>query len=296
MRGSLPPPPPGGAAARRQDWRTVLPPAVDAAVARCLGVADRLLPGRIVGFYVVGSTALGAWRPDRSDIDFVAVLDRALAAAELRRLRAVHAATAGRSAARALRRRLVALPGTCNGVFVAAEDLRRPVSTIAPVASHTGLRFAAGRGFDVNPVGWKVLAEAGIAVRGPAPADLGLRPEPERLRAWNLGNLDAYWRRWGEATVRRSAPLWRPPRSPATWGVLGVARLHHTVATGEIVSKEAAGEYARRTFAPAWHPIVDEALAYWRGDPPTGGFAGRRDRTRRAGEFVLHAVGSAREL
>ncbi|MGO9905955.1 MAG: hypothetical protein ACLP4R_19390 [Solirubrobacteraceae bacterium] len=35
---------------------------------------DRELPGRIEGFYVVGSTCLGAFRSDRSDVDFVAVI------------------------------------------------------------------------------------------------------------------------------------------------------------------------------------------------------------------------------
>ncbi|MBI2168649.1 MAG: DUF4111 domain-containing protein [Actinobacteria bacterium] len=49
------------------------------------------------------------------------------------------------------------------------------------------------------------------------------------------------------------------------WGVFGVCRLHATLATGEIVSKEAAGEYALDAFAPEWHPPVREALANWRG-------------------------------
>ena len=248
-------------------------------------------------FYLVGSTALGAWRAGRSDIDFVAVVDRPLGPGELRRLRAVHVAASAGSAARALRRGQLMLPGTCNGVFVAAGDVARPVSEIVPVASHVGGRFAVGRGFDVNPVQWKVLAEAGIAVRGPAPATLGLRPEAERLRAWNLANLDDYWRPWGEQAVRRPAsPRWRPPRCAVTWGALGVCRLHHTVATGEVVSKEAAGEYARRTFAPEWHPLVDEALAYWRGGRPAGAFPDRRSRTRRTGEFVLEVVRDAHAL
>ena len=57
---------------------------------RYLRLADRLLPGRIAAFYVVGSAALGAYRAGRSDIDFVAVLDRPLTPAEIGRLRIVH--------------------------------------------------------------------------------------------------------------------------------------------------------------------------------------------------------------
>jgi hypothetical protein len=272
-------------------------PGLEAAVGRYLGIADGLLPGRITGFYLVGSAALGAWRPGRSDIDFVAVVDRPFDRTDLRRLRAVHAAAGVGSTVRALRRGHLMIPGTCNGAYVAAADLERPVTEIVPQASHTGMRFAAGRAFDVNPVQWKVLAESGIAVRGPAPSALGLRPEPERLRDWNLANLDAYWRPWGEAAVRRpTSPRWRPPRWAAAWGALGVCRLHRTVATGEVVSKEAAGEYARRTFGSEWHPLIDEALAYWRRGRPTGAFPDRRSSTRRTGEFVLEVVRDAQAL
>ena len=52
-----------------------VPADVRRTVERYLGVADRLLPDRITGFYLVGSVALDAYRPGRSDIDFVAVLD-----------------------------------------------------------------------------------------------------------------------------------------------------------------------------------------------------------------------------
>ena len=52
---------------------------------------DRALPGRIEGFYVVGSACVGAFREGRSDVDFVAIVDRDLPRAELARLQAVHA-------------------------------------------------------------------------------------------------------------------------------------------------------------------------------------------------------------
>jgi len=44
------------------------------------------------------------------------------------------------------------------------------------------------------------------------------------------------------------------------WGVLGVSRLHCTLATGDIVSKYAAGLHARETLPTRWHRIVGESL------------------------------------
>jgi hypothetical protein len=43
--------------------------------------------------------------------------------------------------------------------------------------------------------------------------------------------------------------------------------MHHTIATGNVIAKEAAGDYARRTFDPRWHPVIDKALAYRHNEP-----------------------------
>jgi hypothetical protein len=144
----------------------------------------------------------------------------------------------------------------------------------------------ADAAFDVNPVTWKVLHERGIPVRGPAPEHLGLDPQPELLREWNLTNLESYWRPWAERLRRRRAD-WRP-RWTVAWGALGPPRLHHTVTTGEVVAKEEAGAYALDTFEGRWHPLIREAIAYREGRP--------RDRTvrwRDTAEFALTVVEDA---
>src|SRR5262245_19278109 len=105
-------------------------------VDRYLARADRAMPGRLVGAYVVGSTALGSYRPGRSDVDLVAVLDRRV---PVGRLRALHELSFAGAAGRALARGQLGIPGNVNAVYVRADDLTRPVTTIVPVASHTGL-------------------------------------------------------------------------------------------------------------------------------------------------------------
>ena len=129
---------------------------------------DRVVPGRIEGFYVVGSASMGAFRSGRSDVDFVAIVDGDLRPAELRRLRAMH--VGGWVSAlihdTALRQRW---PLVCNGVDLKAGDLSRSPLEVTPLAGHVAGRFRAAlrTGFDVNPVTWYVLAHHGIALRGP---------------------------------------------------------------------------------------------------------------------------------
>jgi Nucleotidyltransferase domain len=229
----------------------------EGAAARYLQVADRLVPGRVVGLYVVGSAALGAFRPGRSDVDLVAVVDGEV---DLRRLRVLHLLSGTGELLQAVAHRQPPLTGTCNVAFVRHDDLTRPVTEIAPVASHVGHQFTPRAAFDVNPVVWKVLQERGITGRGPAPAELGLDPQPEILRAWNRTNLESYWRPWADRALRRRTnprPGWT-----IAWGALGPPRLHHTVATGDVLAKEEAGTYALDTFAGRWHPVIRAGLAY----------------------------------
>jgi len=68
----------------------MLPELARAAVADLLARLDCVCPGRVEGFYVVGSASMGAFRPGRSDGDFVAILNSELSRAELARLRAIH--------------------------------------------------------------------------------------------------------------------------------------------------------------------------------------------------------------
>lgn len=297
----------------------VVHPSVTRVVERYLADADRLLPGAVVGFYVVGSVALGSYRPGRSDVDFVAVLgdgggdadggdhsdggddsDSDTGPARLRRLRALHAASGLRTAATAVRHGRSPLTGTCNGVFLRWVDLATPVSEIAPVASHTGIGFTVGAaGSDVSPVAWKTFAERGIAMRGPEPAALPLDPQPELLAPWNLGNLERYWQPWAEGVRRPAHRGFRRfvvrPRWSTAWGMLGAPRLHCTLATGEVVSKEQAGEYALDAFPSRWHPLLADALAYRRGEPSQLRLS-PAERARRTADFVLEVVASAREM
>ena len=140
------------------------------------------------------------------------------------------------------------LTGTLNGLFVRQSDLARPVTQIEPLASQVGPEFKVGKaGSDLSPVGWKVLSEKGIAIRGPQPSRLNLDPEPERLAP---GRLET----WTPTGVHGSRGLFvhHSVGSPsgraigqhgACWGYhVSTARS----STGEIISKEAAGEYAFR--------------------------------------------------
>jgi len=260
---------------------------------------DRAAPGRIEGFYVVGSASMGAFRPGRSDLDFLALVDGNLQHAELRKLRALHT---GRWAAALIRDTAFrqSWPLVGNGVYLRVADLARSPLEVTPLAGHVAGRFrvAPKAGFDVNPVTWHVLARHGIALRGPDPERLPVRLDDAELRAWVRANLNSYWREW-TARARPGGSILSvlAPRLLAASGVLGAPRLHYTLATGEITTKEAAGNYALEVFEPRWHPVIADALAYWRDEPPVRQYRRHaHTRLRDAAEFVRCVIDAGNRL
>ena len=115
---------------------------------------------------------------------------------------------------------------------------------------------------------WHTVASHGVRCRGPAPADLAIWTDRAALASWTLSNFDGYWRPLlGRA--RRFPDPWSLTAFTsygAVWVVLGVCRLHYTLATGRIGSKEDAGCYGLRTFPERWHRVLNEALRIRRAD------------------------------
>jgi hypothetical protein len=276
----------------------VLPVPAQAVVDDLLRRLDRAIPGRVEAFYVIGSACMSAFRVGRSDLDFIAVsgeLDRG----ELARLGSVHLGRWGSALVRdgVLGRRW---PLVCNGIYVRRGDLSRSPLEVTPIAGHVAGLFRAGEraGFDANPVTWQILARHGIAVRGPQPDRLQIHLDDAQLRSWTLGNLNGYWRGWAVRAQCQPDGIQRAlPRRFAAGGVLGAPRLHYTLATGAIISKQAAAHYALATFDARWHLVIEDALAFWHGAPVPQAY--RRHPLRRlrdAGRFVDSVIDAANRL
>ncbi|MFI7541519.1 aminoglycoside adenylyltransferase domain-containing protein [Actinoplanes sp. NPDC049599] len=229
---------------------TVARVSVEETCATYLELADRHAPGLVQGLYLQGSIALGDYRPGTSDIDFVAVVS---GPPDLRALEVIHAG---------LRR----VHGrTCfDGLYVEPGDLRRPPSARPLGPAVHEWRVQPSSAFERNLVTWHVLAQSGVAVRGPAVGELGVHTDWPALAVATRDNLAGYWTRWRDVAARGPVGF---SAQGTCWGVLGAARVRHTLAAGRVTSKTEAARYALETYDERWHRIVREALRIRVGGP-----------------------------
>src|SRR5262245_32721951 len=230
--------------------------AVEGTVGAYLDAVDVAVPGLVDRLYVVGSAALGAWQAGHSDIDTVIFTSRVPAANDLAALRAVHATSHARP--------------HLGGAYLSPQDGwptdNRVVPHVVDGEFHTDRPCG-----ELNPVLWLILQRYGIAVRGPAVAGLGVMVDLPALRAYNLDNLRTYWQAQADR-ILRSAPDLEPAAEMnaeyVTWVTLGPARLHYTLATEDVVSKPAAGDYVIAHF-PDYEHLARRAVRWRAGSLET---------------------------
>ena len=166
-----------------------------------------------------------------------------------------------------------------------------------PVIFDSVANLDAGGGLR-NPVTWHTLRQCGITWRG-TPLDRDrLWHDPERLDTWTRGNLESYWRPWLTQSERLAAhPDLELLIDGATeWGVLGVTRLHYTLATGRITSKRGAGEYALATFGGRWHSIVGDALRIRAGRAGSSQISDAKQKLQEVRSYMTRVIDTALEL
>ncbi len=256
---------------------------VSKVVGAFLSAVDAEAPGLVEAFYLTGSVALADFRPHESDTDFVAL---------------VTAQPAPEMLARAHSRLAQQYPRPLlEGVYLSRADLARDPALCAPAPAWHDGSLQVGS-FALDPITWHTLAWHGVRVRGPYPSTVEIWTDLDVLTAWTLDNLESYWRPWrerfAEPSLREGVAMlgdWAP-----AWGVLGVSRLHYTLATGGITSKEGAGLYALQTFPSQWHRVIEECLRIRRGEGGPSLYPRPEARREDALAYIAMAIDDAQRL
>jgi hypothetical protein len=229
---------------------TTLPSEVEAITSEYLKLIDSLLPGLVVGFSVTGSIPLGDYRPGRSDIDGVVIVSEPVTDPAV--VEPVHAKLPERP--------------YFDVTYLTADALAAPPDHRQPAVYTIDGEFRDPAVVGpVTPVLWSELARQSIPVR--ATPGLAVLDDHQALVDHTRANLTSYWQPQLDRLEQYAASLPGDQElegSIVPWYVLGIPRLHALLATGNIISKTAAGEHAAAVF-PTYADLCTRALNHRSG-------------------------------
>jgi Domain of unknown function (DUF4111)/Nucleotidyltransferase domain len=219
-----------------------------------LGVHNAL-GQNLVGAYLVGSLATGDFDLD-SDVDFLAVTNDELTAAEVLSLQALHLQIHD----------LGCYPAAhLEGSYISKRLLDRPdLVGVAPLWYVDNGSTRLERSVHDNQ--WhvrSVLRECGIALTGPDQKAL-VRPVPrEALRCEMLAAIGKLRTRF---LAEMDGPLgWFNTRFGQSFTVLTCCRMLHTLQSGAVRSKLSAVQWAEQSLNPEWQELIWQAWTERKG-------------------------------
>jgi hypothetical protein len=218
------------------------------------------LGARLVGVYLHGSLGMGAFDPERSDVDIVAICAESLS----------------RSRRLAMGRALAAIPRPPSGgdlefSLVTEAVARAPSPTPSfevHVSTHQQPDVVDGGehpGDEDLVVHFAMARARGRALAGPDPKEVFPEPNRESLIRAFLG--DMRWAREHGATGWEGHHM--PELASTAYRVLNAARSWRFLETGALGSKVEGAAWVRAV-TRGWDviPLIDAALAFQRGEVP----------------------------
>jgi predicted nucleotidyltransferase len=194
-----------------------------------LSGVQTILGQQFVGMYLHGSLALGDFRPEGSDIDFLVAADGNLSEDYVRALHDMH-------------ERLVALDARwgheLEGSYIPRQALRRydPADAVHPHIERGGSLVVEHHQTD-SVIQRHVARERGITLAGPPPHTL-IDPIPaDDLRRALVGLMRSWW------GSMRHDPFRLRHRGYQAYAALTMCRILYTMRHGIIVSKPTAGRW-----------------------------------------------------
>lgn len=194
---------------------------------------------QIVGVYVYGSIALGAFCAETSDIDFVVVTKGHLTEEEEMNLCALHKKVCKDKFGKRM-----------DGMYIPFVYLGKNNEEMLPYVYCADGKIHKGH-WDVNAVTWWTLKHHGITVIGQEARELALQIDWNDVVETMKYNIEQYWSKKATHPYLFFMEEW------VESAVVTIGRILYTLEHEEIVSKDEGLAYMMKS-TKGWEPILQE--------------------------------------
>lgn len=203
------------------------------------GLQDIFSNEKIIGVYVYGSIALGAFHIETSDIDFVTVTKEPINEAEKIRIMELHKALNKSTLGKRM-----------DGMYIPLVHLGKRNEEMPPYVYCADGKIHNGH-WDVNAVTWWMLKHHGITVTGKGARELSLQVEWRDVIETMKYNVEQYWSQKAAHPYLFFSDEW------VESAVVTIGRIVYTLENRTIVSKDAGLVYMKKS-SKEWEPLLQE--------------------------------------
>ena len=232
------------------------------------------LDEKIVGVYIYGSIALGAFHVDTSDVDFVTVISDSVN--EKQQLVELHKKLSGSTLGKRM-----------DGMYISLADLGKYNDEMNEYVYCADGKANVGH-WDINAVTWWTLKNQGITVTGKEAEDLPFQIRWDDVVHTMKYNVEQYWSGKAKQPYLFFIEEW------VESAVVTMGRILYTLDHKTIVSKDRGLQYLLECSEEEWDLLLKE-VARIRENPKEKRMLSRWRRADMTKRYLLHLIEMCRE-
>ncbi|WJE52338.1 DUF4111 domain-containing protein [Bacillus cereus] len=204
------------------------------------GLQDIFVNEKLIGVYVYGSIALGAFHLETSDVDFVTVTREAVSEAQKLQISELHKKLSKTTLGKRM-----------DGMYIPFADLGKFNEEMQQYVYCADGKINIGH-WDVNAVTWWTLKHRGITITGKEASELPFEVPWSEVVETMKYNVKQYW------SEKVSRPYLFLIEEWVESAVVTMGRILYTLEQKTIVSKDEGLQYMLKSSNDKWKPLLQE--------------------------------------
>lgn len=199
---------------------------------------------KIFGVYLYNSLALGGFDKDKSDIDFITILNEEIKEKEVSVISLIHNELNNK----------FEYAKKMEGMYITKDKIGKPNSIIDPYLYFCGEKLNSYGYYDINYITWWTLKYNGISINSPNVSNLNINVQWDNIVETMNYNLNSYWKKKLNDKDIFLLDEW------IEFGVLTLCRILYTLHNKNITTKIQSAKYMLGRIQNEYKLIIEEAI------------------------------------